>query len=151
MLLFVTAACASTSSTSVQSVDHHAAGDSAAGVYRIDQITLASENPEVMVAFYQSVFGVRFRKLPATGTYIYSAQLFGAEFVITPGAAEMPRTASRYQFNIIVPDLESAVQRVVNTGGTLVKAPVRGQSERIATVTDPDGNSMVLVERITPH
>lgn len=109
---------------------------------------MASTNVEVMVEFYQSVFGVRFTKLPANGRYIYTAQLFGTKVVIMQ--SEVVGTTAernRYELNVIVPDLEAALGRAATTGATQVGGVKRGPSERSARIADPDGNTMVLVQK----
>lgn len=142
--LVLLAACASSRSAASAPTG----GGDSTNVYRIDQITVKTDNIELMVVYYEHVFGVRFKKLPSNGTYIYSARLFGVEMVFVPAPEGSERVGlGRYQFNVVVPDLDGTIRRAVSTGGTLVKQPRIGDTERSATVADPDGNTMVLVQK----
>ncbi|MBS1911298.1 MAG: hypothetical protein JST22_04875 [Bacteroidetes bacterium] len=154
LLVLLLAACASSSGTT-GAAGTSAARTSATGqaadstAFRLDRVSLATINTEGMVQFYQRVFEMRFKKLPIEGAYIYTGRIFGVDFVFIPNeVAKVRADRNRHEFNVVVPDIDVAVKRVVNTGGTLLKGPSNGDTERSATVTDPDGNSLVLVQKL---
>ncbi len=117
--------------------------------FRVDQVSMATENTELMVVFYQNVFGARFTKLPSDGHYIYTGTLFGLKFVLVPNdVANVRAERSRHELHIIVPNIEDVIRKALMTGATLVKGVKTDDNEKTATLIDPDGNSMVVVEKL---
>lgn len=135
--------CSSTSQTSSTLRLPH----DSSGAYGIARIAMAAENIEGMVQFYQRVFGAHFKRVSGYDTFVYEGRIFGLEYVLIPNAVAGVRCGrSRHEFNIRVKDLDATLQRVVSTGGVIAKNPAITDKRRVATVVDPDGNTMILTE-----
>jgi hypothetical protein len=72
------------------------------------------------VNFYRNLFGSTFEPLDVMGYELYTGRLLGMDFLFTPNAiAGVEAKQSRHQFDVVVADMESALRRVVESGGTI--------------------------------
>ena len=76
-------------------------------------------------------------------SYYVGFNIGGIEIGLTPQGAEATPIAY-----VAVDDLDAAVAAVIAAGATVASAPHDvGGGTRIATVTDPDGNVLGLIQR----
>src|SRR4051812_24853429 len=109
-LLTLVSCSSSTRTTSVVA----ARDTSSASEFQLDRLTFAVINVEGMVAFYQSVFNMRFKKVDGPGAYLYEGKLFGINYLLVPNdIAGVRAEQSRYQVEVKVRDVDAVVQRAV--------------------------------------
>lgn len=112
--------------------------------FRVAQVDMAIDNLEPTVRFYEKVFNVKFNAFEAMGHTMYSGQLLGFNFVLTPNAlAGVEAKQSRIQFEIVVNDMDAVLKRVTENGGT-IREEQKQNGNRYATVVDPDKNTIVF-------
>lgn len=115
--------------------------------FRIGKIAFAITNVDAMVDFYRNVFSINFRAIDiGDGMKLYSGKLGDLNLLLAPNAlAGVKAEQSLMQFDVIVADLEVMKARTVRHGGT-VREENENERQKIATVVDPDGNTIVLIE-----
>jgi predicted enzyme related to lactoylglutathione lyase len=144
-LVLLLASCASSTKSAAPAAGQQST--SAPGEFQLDRLTFAVTNTENMVAFYQSVFNMRFKRVDGPGAYLYEGKLFGINYLLVPNeVAGVRAEQSRYQIEVKVPDVDAVVKRAVWVGGT-IKGGVRdSDSRRTATIIDPDGNTIIFFQ-----
>lgn len=107
---------------------------------RLAELSLAANDVPAMVRFYDAVLGTALEPYAAYGTTFYRGSLHGTRFVIAPNElAGVDAAQNRHQFVYVAEDLESLLARALAAGGT-----VRDSTDGVATVLDPDGNTLVF-------
>jgi predicted enzyme related to lactoylglutathione lyase len=118
---------------------------------QLENITLAVDDVEAMVRFYDAVFGCDLQPYQPFGDVRgYRGTLAGIELVMVPNSiAQVDARQNRQQLQFAVDDVEATVDRAVGSGGTpLDEAEIR-RGRMSGAVYDPDGNSIVFVEAET--
>lgn len=118
---------------------------------RIDRITLAVNNMEAMVGFYNNVFDARLLAVEMVpGIRFYRGTLAGMGLLLCPNEiAGVNAHQNRHQLRFVVDDIEDMLARVVAAGGVLVNAIQELGSDRIAGGRDPDGNTFELLQYLS--
>lgn len=106
------------------------------------------------VAFYAAAFGLRLRRQLGPGAAELSgwpAPLFLLEKAEgSIGAGESPRTYARHwtpvHLDVVVRDLSAALARAVAAGAVVEHSPRDTAYGRIATLADPFGHGLCLIE-----
>lgn len=112
---------------------------SGAGV-KLVEISLAATDVPAMVRFYDALFDTGLQAYEAFGTTFYRGELHGVRFVLAPNdLAGVEAKQNRHQFVYEVADLVAFLARAEDAGGT-----VRDATDTVATVLDPDGNTVVV-------
>jgi catechol 2,3-dioxygenase-like lactoylglutathione lyase family enzyme len=107
---------------------------------RLTRITLAAEDLDAMVAFYDGVFGCH---LVASGP-LYVGELAGLPFAMCPNdLAGVVASQNRHQLRIAVDDVASTVARVTELGGEVMDA---ASTPALTAIADPDGNTYELCD-----
>jgi predicted enzyme related to lactoylglutathione lyase len=107
---------------------------------QLSDMTIAAEDVEAMVRFYDAVFGAALEPFEAAGTTLYRGRLDERPVIICPNSlASVDAAQNRHQFTYTVLDLEGLLATAEGAGGV-----VRERSVDIATVLDPDGNTIVF-------
>ena len=115
--------------------------------YTLSQITLAATNTLAMVDFYRDVFESDLHPIAAYGTTLYRGTLAGVTLLLCPNEiAGVQADQNRHQLTIAVPDLRATLQRVRESGGTLDAAAAEETSNTAASIRDPDGNTIELIQ-----
>ncbi|MGF1504730.1 MAG: hypothetical protein GYB64_20595 [Chloroflexi bacterium] len=118
----------------------------------IGQITLAANRVEAMQVFYNVVFGAKFSSFTAQGETLYRGTLAGVPLIIAPAQMlGVEARKNRFQFDFNVPDIEKWVSVALAFGGKFEGSEgiVDEEDQRFAVLLDPDGNTLVLVEKRT--
>ncbi len=118
---------------------------------QLENITLAAEDIEEMVRFYDAVFYCNLMPYQPFGDVNgYRGTLAGIEFVLVPNQiAQVDARQNRQQLQFAVDDVEAMIDRAIASGGNpLDEAEVR-RGRMSGAVFDPDGNSIVFVEADT--
>lgn len=104
---------------------------------KVDCIRLAVDDLDAAIAFYRSLgHELIWRRPTATGLRLPESD---AELVLQ---TEEPGI----EVDLLVDDVEGAVERFVAAGGTLANGPFEIEIGRCAVVADPWGNTLVLLD-----
>lgn len=118
--------------------------------FKLKKITIAATNITEMATFYTSVFNAGLTPIEAYGTTLYTGQLCGFDLLLCPNSiAGVEAQQNRQQFDIEVPDIESALKAAETSGGKIKDPLTINPIQNIASVTDPDGNTIVLTSPST--
>ena len=111
----------------------------------LNKITLAVNEMDRMVHFYNETFLCDLQAVPETP--FFAGQFLGASLLLCPNfIAEVDARQNRFQFDIIVEDLDGVASRAVAAGGTMIADRSETPTATAWGVRDPDGNSLVLIE-----
>lgn len=104
------------------------------------ELSLAATDVPAMVRFYDTLFDAGLQPYQASGATFHRGELHGVRFVLAPNdLAGVDARQNRHQFVYAVTDLNAFLARVTEAGGT-----VRDSTGTVATVLDPDGNTLVV-------
>ncbi|QQS31103.1 MAG: hypothetical protein IPM47_09375 [Sphingobacteriales bacterium] len=116
---------------------------------QINKITLASTDIESMVLFYSQVFSCKFVPKQAYGTTLYAGKILGLNLLLCPNEiAGVKAEQSRHQFEFKVPDLEETIELCISNCGRLLGEVFVKEQQKTATITDPDGNTLVFIQNL---
>lgn len=119
-----------------------------APTFRISKVAMAVTNVDAMVAFYRNVFKIDFRAVDiGNGVKLYMGTFSGMDILFAPNEiANVKAEQSRMQFDIMVPSLKDAKTQAEASGGS-VREEREEAGRMIATLVDPDGNTIVVIEK----
>lgn len=119
-----------------------------APAFRISKVAMAITNVDAMVAFYRNVFNIDFRAVDiGNGVKLYMGTFSGMDILFAPNEiANVKAEQSRMQFDIMVPSLKDAKTQAEASGGS-VREEREEAGRMIATLVDPDGNTIVVIEK----
>lgn len=110
------------------------------------QITLAVLDMPAMIRFYNALFGCELLPITLGDATLYRTSIDDITLILCPNAiAGVQAEQSRHQFTYAVDDLAAVVNRTLAEGGRMVE-DATSDERASATLLDPDGNSLVLVE-----
>jgi predicted enzyme related to lactoylglutathione lyase len=110
------------------------------------QPVLISRDLDRLLRFYAGVAGARpTDRQPAEGPVFYQGLRIGDSDLGLVAVADSPAEAGRVLLSIEVPDVDTALARVEEFGGT-ASGPANDMpwGQRVAHVRDPDGNAVNL-------
>jgi predicted enzyme related to lactoylglutathione lyase len=111
----------------------------------IQRITLAVEDMDLMVEFYNSIFECGLA--PVSGSPLSKGRFADFELVVCPNSvARVVADQNRHQFRLIVEDAESLASRIEAAGGSVVNRDTL-DGRAIVGVADPEGNTYELVSQ----
>lgn len=116
----------------------------------LDNITMAVDNVDEMVVFYDSVFEAGLElHMPFAGTRFFRGEIAGIELILVPNdIAQVKAEQSRIQLQFRVDDAEQIIDLAIASGGTPLDEAEERDGEINGAVFDPDGNSLVFVQRM---
>ena len=110
-------------------------------------MAIATNNMSRMVDFYNTVFNATLTPFMMGSFTLYQGQIDELNITLAPNEMlDIQADKSRYQLSFIVPNLDEAVALARRTGGTQMQEISIYEGDRYCGVTDPDGNSIELVE-----
>ncbi len=116
---------------------------------KIEGLTIAVENMDAMVNFYNKVFEADLQCIKKYGVELYTGKWCGIEILLCPAQlAGINVNRNRQQFDIIVGDVKAMIENTVICGGKLLSEPQTIDNQLAASIYDPDGNSIVLKEML---
>ena len=116
---------------------------------KLTKITIAPVETEKMVRFYDAVFNTQLRPFEAMGTTLYNGQLAGVPLLFCPNdILDIKAEKNRQQLSFSVENFDSFVQTALENGGELLGDIQEGPQGKVCGITDPDGNSIEIVENI---
>ncbi len=113
-------------------------------VVSIDKITIATKDTDRMIDFYTKTFGAELKKRdPISGGTIGNMQI-----VLCPrDVAGVKAEQNTIQLRFVVADIEKTFKAALEAGGTKIDAITKAGKQTIASVRDPDGNSIELIQK----
>ena len=115
--------------------------------FKISKITIAAVNINLMVEFYENVFSINFVKKELGGFTLYQGKFGELELLLCPNEiAGVEADQSRYQPDIIVPDLDTVIDAALKFGGKIKDEIIETSQNRMASILDPDGNTLVFIQ-----
>ncbi len=117
----------------------------------IRSVTLAANNVEGVVAFYNAVVGADLQPLDAPPGFHVGA-IDTVRFVVCPNSvAQVDAKQNRQQFSFAVDDAAAAHQRGLDHGGSTMEPGIQHDDDAVrAWLYDPDGNSLELLQPRQP-
>jgi len=117
---------------------------------KLEQITLAAEHVEAVTNFYDAVFGTALTADDTPmGVKIYVGTLAGIAFLVCPNTiAGVDARQNRQQFQFQVDDIDAVYALALAHGGRALQAVEAIDGVKVASVYDPDGNSIVLRQQL---
>lgn len=113
----------------------------------LTKITIAPVNTDKMVRFYNAVFNTELQPFEAMGTTLYNGQLAGVPLLFCPNdILDIKAEKNRQQLSFSVETFDSFVQKVLDNGGGVLGDIQAGPQGKACGITDPDGNSIEIVE-----
>ena len=115
----------------------------------LGSLTLVAENMTAMLRFYNIVFGVHFQPSEVfAGHQTYLGSVAGIQTLLYPNALlQIEAKRNRHQLHFIVSDIHGIVAEALANGGTVLDELREAQGKLMASVYDPDHNSIVFVQR----
>ena len=115
----------------------------------LENITMAVTNLDEMVVFYNAVFETELHPTePHPGIRAFSGTIAGIEWVLVPNTvAQVDAQQNRHQLQFMVTDAEKTIERAIANGGTPIDEAEERNGRIAGSVYDPDGNSLVFVQR----
>lgn len=116
---------------------------------KIERITLAVNDMEKMIAFYNAAFDAELTSSQGFGGYTFAhGQLAGIPLMMCPNSlAGVVAEQNRHQFRFMVENLEQTLKLVTDSGGHQINPIQVENGRRVCGVRDPDGNSIELIEQ----
>ncbi len=115
--------------------------------FTLVHITLAVTNMPAMKKFYDTVFGASLQALPMYGTTLYQGKLGGISLLLCPNEiARAKAEQNRHQLRFTVNDIAATMRSALANGATLLNEISDHEGAKIASVRDPDGNSIEFVQ-----
>jgi predicted enzyme related to lactoylglutathione lyase len=109
----------------------------------IQRITLAVEDMDSMVEFYNAIFGCGLA--PLSGSPLSKGLFADVELIVCPNSvAGVIADANRHQFRLIVEDPEALATRIEAAGGSVTNRDTF-DGKAVVGVADPEGNTYELV------
>lgn len=110
------------------------------------RLTVAVTHMDAMLEFYNQVFDCQLTKIP--GTDFHKGQFLNTPLLFCPNnIAGVKAEKNRFQWEIELEDLDSALNKVTNHGGACLDDRRSQDGVTMQGITDPDGNSFVLIGR----
>ncbi len=110
---------------------------------QIERITLAANNVDATVSFYNAVFESNLT--PVANMPLYRGTLLGMELLVCDNTlAQVDARQNRHQFRIAANDLDALRTAVEASGGQIINTGEEG-GRAVLGVRDPDGNTYEFV------
>ena len=117
-------------------------------VLGIDRVTIAVNDMDAMVDFYNSVFGAGLRPVEPSGEFtFYMGKLGQLELFFCPNLiTQIVAEKNRQQFRFVVENVETTIAAGVRAGGTMLGDIQTADHAIAGGLSDPDGNSIELIQ-----
>lgn len=115
---------------------------------QIDKITIAVSDMKMMEKFYSAVFGIEFKKHEMGDFYLLSGMADSIQIMLCPKEmAGIEVDQNNIQLRFAIDDIEKVLKAGLQNFGTLIEELQKQGKVKFASLRDPDGNSIELVEK----
>ncbi|MBS4196853.1 VOC family protein [Lederbergia citri] len=119
--------------------------------FAISQITIAYNQENEMVDFYNHLFNADLKPLKAGDFIFYKGKIGEIGLLFCPNEMlGIKAEKNNIQFTVQVPNLEEILSKVSQYGGKQIQEINREESKSSVGISDPDGNSIELLEIKVP-
>jgi predicted enzyme related to lactoylglutathione lyase len=116
----------------------------------LNGMAIAANNIGQMVIFYNKVFNANLFSFSLGNSTFYQGKIGGLNITLAPNEmVGIQAEKSLYQLSFIVPNIEKAVELARRSGGTQMQQIAIDHTEKYCGITDPDGNSIELIEPLS--
>lgn len=113
----------------------------------IDRITLAVSDMDRMKQFYEAILPVKFYDQKLSNYALYIATVGGLEIILCPKElAGVRATINTIQLRFAISNVSRAFENGLAMGGTAITQPQKRGRAQHASLKDPDGNSLEIIE-----
>ena len=118
---------------------------------RLIGLTIAAVNTQKMARFYNAVFDAGLKETVHIGDQqFFGGKLAGLELVLCPNAiAGVVAEQNRQQFRFEVDDIEAVMAKGLANHGSEINPIDEYKGAKVASMADPDGNTIEFVEHIS--
>jgi len=111
-------------------------------------LTVAASNMQEMVKFYNAVFNARLKATVHIGEeQFYAGRLCGMKLTFCPNTiAGVVAEQNRQQFRFQVADIEAVMAKGLANHGGEINPIEEYKGAKVASLADPDGNTIEFVE-----
>lgn len=115
----------------------------------LGSLTLVAENMSAMLRFYNTVFDANFQPSEIlAGHQTYRGTIAGIRTVLCPNAlVQIEAKRNRHQLHFVVDDIHAVMAEALANGGKVLDEIKEVHGKLMASVYDPDANSMVFIQR----
>ena len=118
-----------------------------AAATKLSGFTLAVTHMDRMSSFYEHVLGARLSSSRMGPFELVAGTLGGLEIQLCPRQiAGIEAEQNRHQLRFVVADLDGTLEAARKNHGTVLSDPVAHGHSSVASVRDPDGNSIELIQ-----
>lgn len=113
-------------------------------------ITIATNNTQEMVDFYNNVFYANIVESDTiNGVSIYKGSLGDITIYLCPNEiANVEAKHNRHQLKLKVSDVTKTLEEVEKMGGEIKDKMVKTSNQIMASLVDPDKNSIELIQQL---
>jgi len=116
---------------------------------KIDKITIAVTDMEMMEKFYTAFFKIDFTKHEMGEFYLLTGKVEDIQIMLCPKEiAGIEVNQNNIQLRFAVENIEEVVKLGVEKGGAIIEDVQQQDDIKIASLRDPDGNSIELRQGI---
>ena len=113
----------------------------------VDKITLAVNKMQEMMTFYSAIFEVAFKPVELAGRQLHQAQLGDMELLLCPNdLAGVDADINTVQLRFVIKDVGTAYERGLKNGGKTLTEVQEIEGNVHASLRDPDGNSLEIMQ-----
>lgn len=114
-------------------------------------LTIAANNMQEMVRFYNAVFDARLKPTVHIGADdFYGGAIAGIDLALCPNRiAGVIAEQNRQQFRFDVSDIEAVMAAGLANHGSEINPIDEYKGAKVASLADPDGNTIEFVQRIS--
>lgn len=114
-------------------------------------LTIAVNNMEQMIKFYNAVFSTNLKPtVNIDDSQFYGGTLAGIQLTFCPNdIAGVVAEQNRQQFRFKVDDLDTVMQNGKANYGTMINPIDEYKGAKVASLADPDGNTIEFVQTIS--
>lgn len=118
---------------------------------KLDGLTIAVTDMKRMVAFYNAVFDASLEPTVNIGDkQFYGGTLLGMQLIFCPNAvAQVVAEQNRQQFRFHVEDIEQVMANGLANHGTEINEINEYKGAKVASLADPDGNTIEFVQVVS--
>lgn len=118
---------------------------------RLTGLTIATVNMKQAVKFYNAVFDAQLKQTVHIGPeQFYGGKIGDIELTLCPNAiAGVVAEQNRQQFRFEVDDIESVMENGLANHGSEVNPIDEYKGAKVASLADPDGNTIEFVELVS--
>ncbi|MCP4439476.1 MAG: hypothetical protein GY810_11090 [Aureispira sp.] len=117
---------------------------------KIGKVTIAVTKINEMVNFYTTIFSCDFKKIDAYNNTLYMGEIKGVKILLCPNEiADVKAEQNRFQFDFYVKDIKKLIIDIETSGGRIIGKTEGAETLQSVSVMDPDGNTMVFIQKST--